>query len=203
MAMPSLPDDLQQVLTQIDQADLAADTLVTPLSDAQFHWQPDQGRAWSVALCIEHLATANRVYAEPMRAAMDAARARNLKRSGPIKSTVFGRMFAASMEPPVRRKMKAPAKILPPANGTREEILQRYHQAHASIRQMIIESAEIDANRATFTNPFIKVVRVRVGTAFHIIAAHDRRHLWQAERVLEARGFPPSAKATGGRPRVY
>ena len=200
--MPSLPDDLQQILTQIDELDRAADTLVTPLSDEQFHWQPDQGRAWSIALCIEHLATANRVYAEPMRAAMDAARSKNLKRKGPIKSTVFGRMFASSMEPPVKRRMKAPAKILPPSNGTRTDILKRYHEAHANIRQMILESADIDANRATFTNPFISLVRVRVGTAFHIIAAHDRRHLWQAEQVLKAPGFPAFAEASAGRPRL-
>ena len=188
--MPSLPDDLQQILSEIDEVDRAADTLVMPLTDEQFHWQPDQGRAWSVALCLEHLATANRVYADPMRAAMDAARARNLKRKGPIKSTVFGRMFAASMEPPVRRRMKAPSKIIPPAGRTRADILQRYHQGHASIRQMILESADIDANRATFTNPFISLVRVRVGTAFHILAAHNRRHLWQAEQVLKAPDFP-------------
>jgi hypothetical protein len=200
--MPTLPPDLQDVLNQIDTLDRAADTLVTPLSDEQFHWQPEQGRAWSIALCIEHLATANRVYAEPMRAAMDAARSRNLKRKGSIKSTVFGRMFASSMEPPVKRRMKAPAKILPPSNGTRTDILKRYHDAHASIRRMILESADIDANRATFTNPFISLVRVRVGTAFHIIAAHDRRHLWQAEQVLKAPGFPTFAEATVGKPRL-
>jgi hypothetical protein len=200
--MPTLPADLQDVLTQIDAADRAADVIVSPLSDEQFHWQPAQGRAWSIALCIEHLATANRVYAEPMRQAVDEARSKNLTRREPISSTIFGRMFISSMEPPVKRRMKAPTKIVPPAGGTRAEILKRYHDAHDRIRQLIAECAEVDANRATFTNPFISLVRVRVGTAFHIIAAHDRRHLWQAEQVLKAPGFPPFAKATGDRPHL-
>jgi hypothetical protein len=188
--MAPLPSDLEEVLTQIDALDRAADIIASPLSDTQFHWQPDEGRAWSVALCLEHLATANRVYGEPMRAAVDLARSKNLKRKGPISSTIFGRMFISSMEPPVKRRMKAPSKIVPPSDGTRAEILKRYHDAHERIRQLIAECAEVDANRATFTNPFISLVRVRVGTAFHIIAAHDRRHLWQAEQVLKAPDFP-------------
>ena len=188
--MATLPDDLQEVLSQIDALDRAADDLASPLSDAQFHWQPDEGHAWSIALCIEHLATANRVYAEPMRAAVDTARSKSFTRRGPIASTIFGRMFISSLEPPVKRRTKAPSKILPPSGGTRTDILKRYHDAHARIRQLILECADVDANRATFTNPFISVVRVRVGTAFHIIAAHDRRHLWQAEQVRKAPGFP-------------
>ena len=188
--MPALPSDLQDVLTQIDAQDRAADVIVSPLSETQFHWQPDQGRAWSVALCIEHLATANRVYAEPMRGAVDTARSKNVRRKGPIASTIFGRMFISSMEPPVKRRMKAPTKILPPSGGTRADIMARYHDAHARIRQLILDCADLDVNRATFTNPFISLVRVRVGTAFHILAAHNRRHLWQAEQVLKAPGFP-------------
>jgi hypothetical protein len=193
--MPTLPPDLHDVLTQIDALDRRAVDIAAPLTDEQFHWQPDQGRAWSIALCIEHLATANRVYGEPMREAVDAARSKNLRRTGPISSTIFGRMFAWSMEPPVRRRMKAPTKIIPASGGTRVEILKRYHDAHERILQLIVECAEVDANRATFTNPFINLVRVRVGTAFHIIAAHDRRHLWQAEQVLEAPGFPRATRS--------
>jgi hypothetical protein len=28
---------------------------------------------------------------------------------------------------------------------------------------------------------------MKVSSAFHIIAAHDRRHLWQAQQVVAAR----------------
>ncbi|MEX2663206.1 MAG: hypothetical protein WD227_14850 [Vicinamibacterales bacterium] len=41
-------------------------------------------------------------------------------------------------------------------------------------------------NRATFQNPFIPVIRMRVSTGLHVVAAHDRRHLWQAEQVVHA-----------------
>src|SRR5688572_18929262 len=108
--MPILPADLQALLDEIDRLDRAADTLSSPLSDTQFYWQPDGGRAWSIALCLEHLATANRVYSTVIRGAVDAARARGLRRTGPIASTYFGRRFIASLEPAAGLRTKAPAK---------------------------------------------------------------------------------------------
>lgn len=188
--MQKLPADLQAVLEEIDRLDRAADTLSSTLSDAQFHWQPDGGRAWSVAHCLEHLATANRVYGTCIRGAIDDARSRGWTRNGPIASGIFGRWFINSLEPPVRRRGSAPAKIRPGRIETREIVLRHYHDAHAAVRRLIADAAEIDVNRAKFRNPFISVVRVRVGTGLRIIAAHDRRHIWQAEQVRLKPGFP-------------
>jgi hypothetical protein len=189
--MPILPPDLQALLDEIDRLDRAADTLSSPLSDTQFYWQPDGGRAWSIALCLEHLATANRVYSTVIRGAVDVARARGLRRTGPIASTYFGRRFIASLEPAAGLRTRAPAKIRPGPVGAREIVLKHYHDAHDAVRRLLVDAADIDVNRATFRNPFLPLVRVRVGTGFRVIAAHDRRHLWQADQVRHKPGFPP------------
>ena len=55
-----------------------------------------------------------------------------------------------------------------------------------------MDAAEIDANRARYRNPFLKVLNFRVSTGLGVIAAHDRRHLWQAEQVRQAAGYPPA-----------
>jgi hypothetical protein len=63
------------------------------------------------------------------------------------------------------------------------------------VRQMIAAAADVDINRATLPNPFLGIVRMRVSTALLVIPAHDRRHLWQAEQVWKAPGFPgPAAR---------
>ena len=59
-----------------------------------------------------------------------------------------------------------------------------YRAAHDGIRALLRTAATLDVNRATFVNPFIQVVRVKVATGFLVISAHDRRHLCQAEQVL-------------------
>lgn len=181
--MTSLPPDLQQLWDAMDAADRAAEALSARLTDEEFFWQPDEGRRWSVALCLDHLAVANSTYGAAVREAVTSARARGLTRKSPARPGFFGRKFAQSLEPPVRMRTRAPGKIQPKVARTRDEILHAYREAHDEVRRTIAEGASVDVNRATFQNPFIRIVRIRVSTAFHVIAAHDRRHLWQAEQV--------------------
>lgn len=173
----------------MDAADAAADAIAARVSDDGFFWQPDGGRRWSIALCLDHLAVANTVYGRAIREAVDKARAAGWRRKGPAAPGFFGRLFIASLEPPVKRRTSAPRKIRPRPVTNRAEILEAYHKAHDGIRRLIADAATIDLNRATFRNPFIRLVRVKVGTGLNVIAAHDRRHLWQAEQVeKELRG---------------
>lgn len=51
------------------------------------------------------------------------------------------------------------------------------------IEALIKDGATIDLNRAALPNPFVRVVRIRVGTAFRVLLAHMRRHLRQAEQA--------------------
>jgi hypothetical protein len=187
---PALPADIQQVLDEIDDSDRAADALVATLSDAQFHWQPDGGRSWSIAQCLEHLATINVVYGGAVREGIELARQQGWARSGELKPGFFGQKFIESQEPPVKRRVRAPGTVRPGSQLTRDEILRRYHAAHEDVKRLIRNAATIDANRATFPNPFLKIVRVKVATGLRVIAAHDRRHLWQAEQVLKRPDFP-------------
>ena len=184
--MTALPPDLQTIREAIDAADVKADAIASRVNDEEFFWQPDGGRRWSIALCLDHLAVANTVYGRAMREAVDQARTAGWTRTGPGAPGFFGRKFVQSLEPPVRRRTKAPAKIQPRPVTSRDQILASYHQAHDDLRRLIVDAATIDTNRATFKNPFIGLVRVKVSTGFNVIAAHDRRHLWQAEQVERA-----------------
>jgi len=165
------------------RADEAANALAGRVTDEEFFWQPGDGTRWSIALCLDHLAVANTVYGAAIRTAVDRAHAAGWPRKGPAAPGFFGRKFIESLEPPVKRRTKAPGKIKPGPRRSREEILRAYYKAHDDIRQLIVDAAGIDINRATFPNPFIGLVRVKVSTGFNVIAAHDRRHLWQAEQV--------------------
>jgi hypothetical protein len=58
------------------------------------------------------------------------------------------------------------------------------------MRSVVRDGAELDLNRIRFHNPFVATLRFTVGAGLLIIAAHNRRHLWQAEQVRQAAGFP-------------
>jgi hypothetical protein len=188
--MPTLPADLQKLLDELNAADASGAGIAAGVTDEQFHWRPFEGRAWSIAQCLDHLAMMNTVYLAAIRSGVDDGRARSLRRQGPARSTFFGRWFVRSMEPPVKTKMKAPRAGRSPRNKPREQILREYHAAHDVARQLIADAADIDLNRTTFRNPFISIVRMRIGTGLAVVTAHDRRHLWQAAQVKLAPGFP-------------
>jgi hypothetical protein len=53
----------------------------------------------------------------------------------------------------------------------------------------------LDLARARVRSPAASWIQVPLGTGFMAMTAHERRHLWQARRVLEAPGFPKTTKA--------
>ena len=184
----SLRSDLQQVIDEVDAADQRARSLDGALTDAQFNWHED-GR-WSIAQCIDHLATTAVVYGAAIKGGVDRARADGVIGGGPISPSFVGARFIASLEPPVRRRGRAPAAIRPTSRASRAEIMQAYYASHEGFRALVRSCADIDVNRATYPNPFLPLIRMRVGTGLRIVPAHDRRHLWQAEQVTSAPGFP-------------
>src|SRR5688500_3343545 len=120
--MTELPTDLQRFWDDTEAADRTAERLTAGLSDRQFFWQPDGGRRWSVALCLDHLAVANTVYGASIATAIETAKGRGSTRRGPAKPGVLGQMFANSLEPPVKIRSRAPGKIQPMPSRGREEI---------------------------------------------------------------------------------
>jgi hypothetical protein len=148
-----LPPDLQRLLDEIDDADRAAETLTADLSDQQFHWQPDAGRSWSIAQCLEHLAAINELYGGSIRQALDDARTKGSSRQGPLKPGPFGRWFIRSQEPPVKRRLKTPGRVRPGSTLTRAEILRRYHEAHDEVRRTIRDAGGHRRQRHDLSKP--------------------------------------------------
>jgi hypothetical protein len=186
-----LPPHLRAILDDLEKSDQEARRIAGGLSDAQANWQP-RATAWSIAQCFDHLGRANTVYAAALHKAVKETRAAKRQRSGPIQPGWFGRFFIRTLEPPPKRKMRAPKKSVPASRIASREALEAFLRSQENVRAVIREGAGLDLNRIRFHNPFIGFLRFTVGTGLLIITAHDRRHLWQAARVLECAGFPKS-----------
>ena len=178
-------DDYMAELSRIDDD---AGALVAPLSDAQASWRPEEGRRWSVTQNLQHLAKINELYVAAMRRGLDHAR------PGPTADNLleipgwFGRWFVRVMEPPPRVRTKTRKIVEPPSTGTVRDALADFLKSQKTIRAFAREAARRNV-RATFTSPF-GPLRFRIGTGLLVLAAHDRRHLWQARQVIATPGFP-------------
>ena len=182
MAEPG--DDVAALERAFAAAEHDARALVNGLSDAHGTWRAEPG-SWSVAECLDHLAIANRIYLQAMRPSAARALTDGRRRCGPVRPGLIGGWFVRSLEPPVRklRRMTAPAKIRPrpspPLGDAMDEFVASQHDVVTFLRQY----AEIDLAGVLFPNPFITGLRFSLATGLHVLAAHERRHLWQAWRV--------------------
>ncbi len=189
----SLPEDLREILAQIETSDHEAQALLRDLSEEQLNWRPDE-RSWSIAQCLDHLNVANRVYLAPMLNAIEEARRKGAVRKGSIHPGFFSRWFVANLEPPPKLKLPAPRKIVPAVRMGKAELIEEWRRTQAEVDAVLREAAGIDLNGTRFVNPFISLIRFSVGTGFQVIAAHERRHLWQAKQVRGRAGFPQSSR---------
>lgn len=185
-----LHSELQFLLSAIDAAEADARSVTQGLTDRQANWQPYGGASWSIAQCLDHLAKINAVYIGHFMPPLERASTEGRGAFAGLHSSWFGREFIRYLEPPVRQKLKAPKNAVPLQVIPVDEVLAAYVASHDLYRKMLELSDRVDVNRVVVWNPFIKVLRFRIATVLQVVPAHERRHLWQARRVLAAPGFP-------------
>jgi hypothetical protein len=180
-------EELRRLGQELDAAQADAAALVQGLDTERGGWRVEPG-SWSIAECLDHLATANRVYLRVMQPAADRARERGRVRRGSASPGVLGRLFIKWMEPPVRPRMrgKSPRLIRPREQPPLENAYADFLQQQEQVRAFIDANADIDLAGVTFPNPFIGGLRWSLATGLHVITSHERRHLWQAWNVRRA-----------------
>ena len=184
----------QEVFAQFEANRARAEVLAGGLSRSAFNWRPAPGR-WSIAQCLSHLVVVNGQDVGPIADTIRNAREAGITGAPPFRYGSISRWFVGSMEPPVRSRSKAPKGYEPPPEADPEKTLAEYLRINREIQEMIASSKGIDWARAKTTLPVLppvlrSIVRMPLGARFELIAAHDRRHLWQAEQVRADPNFP-------------
>ena len=178
--------DLDVTRLDFEANEAALRDLTNNLSTAELNWQPEDRRAWSILQCAEHLALAHGAYLGAMWPAVRGGKASGLRRKGPIRPSATGALFLKKLEPPVTRKVRAPKVLVPAVDHNKDEVMAKFARTHEQIRDLIRDAADLDLNGIKFRNPLLPLLRVRAGTGLLIMAAHERRHLWQARQVRNA-----------------
>jgi hypothetical protein len=205
--MPSVDtarhDDIAALESAFARNARDAHALVDACDETTGTWRPRPG-SWSIAECLDHLAVGNRVYLAAMRPSAERARERGRLRRGPALPGLLGGWFVRSLEPPARPglRMRAPRAIQPRSSPPLADASQQFFASHQEAERFLNEFADIDLAGVGFPNPFVRGVRFSHATGLHVIAAHERRHLWQAGKVLGLRtpdsGLQAEDAASGG-----
>ena len=178
--------DIAALEAAFDAAERDARALVEGLDESSGGWRPGPGK-WSVAECLDHLATANTLYLRAMEPKAALALMQGRRRRRPAQPGFLGGWFVRTLEPPVavRSRRKAPAVIRPRVAPPLADAAREFFESHHAIGEFLHRYADIDLAGVRFKNPFIGVIHFSLATGLHVLAAHERRHLWQARRVRE------------------
>jgi DinB superfamily len=182
-----LNSDIVALQDQLTAADSDLKSLLTGLTPEQGTQRPAPG-SWSIAQCLDHLATTNRIYISVMQQAADKGRVQGRMRKGPATPGLLGAWFIRSLEPPVKpqRRWKAPKSIHPRPSPELADAAADFSASQQQVRAFLNANADLDLTGILFPNPFMPIVRFSLATGLNNIAAHERRHLWQAWQVRRA-----------------
>jgi hypothetical protein len=169
--------------------------LVARYRDRQLVWRPSPKR-WSVAECLNHLNVTATKYLPRIDAMIAQARAEGLTGHGRFRHPFVGNWFIRMMEPPPRRRFRVPGVFAPLPDQPAASLLPEFLRLRGELLERIRESDGLDLAAVKMASPAARFFTLTLGQCFGALAAHDRRHLWQARQVTAHPDFPKAA-ATG------
>jgi hypothetical protein len=175
--------ELEQYRQQFEQITQDAAGLVEGLSEEEFNWRPAAGQ-WSIEECLAHLTMVGHVELGHIEKAIDEGRARGLTGSGPFEYPAMERLILRETEPPARHAMGAPKSFQPLHNQPLTGVMPTFFHVQRMFILQIERSDGLDLRRVKVVTPISRFLKVSLGTMFAQAAAHERRHLAQARRVL-------------------
>ena len=151
-----------------------------------------QAGAWSAAECLEHLNVSADSFFAVWPQAISQSGPRQGEGNRPYKVDFWGRVLSWVLEPPARIKSKTP-KWLEPA---KELEIGPVLQGFLDRQQRIVATLHKCRGRAVDVVKIASTVDARihysVWSSFVVTAAHERRHLLQAEQAVSAVGAKAS-----------
>ncbi len=135
---------------------------------------------WSAAECLEHLSLTAETASRLLRAVPERT-GRRLRGPSP---RWWVRLFVRSLEPPPRLRTRTRAAFLPNGDVDAATAVVRFRLTHAVLAHDVTTIAAADLHRVCVASPFGPLAYTPLEWAL-VVAAHGRRHVWQAERVLD------------------
>lgn len=185
----TLHPDLEHLREEFSAIQADVGRLMTGIRDEQFYWPPGPGQ-WSIGECLTHLNVVDGLDVEPLARAVIDARAKGWTSDGPFRYGSIAAWFIKKMEPPATMKMKAPSVYVPPPNQPRDVVFGEFIRIHDRLLEILSMADGLDLKRMKVSTPISKWIRFSFTQRVRLLAAHDRRHIWQAWQVPSKPGFP-------------
>lgn len=158
-----------------------------PLTDDQLNRGPGPGK-WSVGQCLEHLNIVGGLYLPVISRKIKAAKERGSKPAETVVHGYFGRKMTDAMRVPASEKpMKAPQQYAPSGSRLPRTVVEVFTRQLDELESLISQSRTVNANAVRIPNPIVPLLLPRLTDALELLVEHLKRHIQQAERVLDGK----------------
>jgi hypothetical protein len=173
---------LSLLAERIDHATRAATVLLSRRTAADLMWRPGPG-TWSVTECLDHISQTTFAFAPAIQKAIASAPVLNADRA--LRTGMLARLFVRNLEPPYRIRLKVLPQLAPQCKNS-ESAWASFLEAQSQLMAAVRSSAGLAIDRVKVESPVYARLSYKIYGALCILAAHERRHLWQMERILQS-----------------
>ena len=133
---------------------------------------------WNIAQCLQHLDVTAHAFIAQWRAAF----LRNHPKPG-AKYSFWWRWFLRNIEDTYKLRNKTSPQF-DPANASKlEDATAAYFQTRENIMSLAEDMQQTQSGGIAIRSPFASWMKYPMDFSFDLVAAHERRHLTQAERI--------------------
>jgi hypothetical protein len=160
------------------------------LSAEQLNWKPAEN-SWSVAQCLEHLIKTNAEFYPEFEKLASGTRRNTAWQSYSPLTGFFGRFLIKAVTED-SKKAKTPSNRIVPGSDVDPMIVEHFFADIGNVNEKIDACSEVDLRTTVVSSPFVKLITYRLDDAYTVLVEHTKRHIRQAERVMQTPGFPGS-----------
>lgn len=175
---------LDTILNQVESATLKAKELVAGKSVAELTTSIEP-TSWSVAQCLDHLAQTTNAFLPAISDAI--ARAPRLTTNRALRTGTLTRLFIRNLEPPYRLRFKVLAPLVP-RQCDFNTAWDTFVESQVQLTKTIKSAAGLAVDQTKIESPVYARFSYNVYGALRMLAAHERRHIWQIEQILKVLG---------------
>lgn len=189
---PNLESELQETVRQFEALQRRCATMLDGISMEQFNWRPSADR-WSIAQNLDHLNREAHEQAPVVEGLIERGNRERLFGQGPFRHPWFGNWYIGFLEPPYKVKVPTLQRFVPPSSLTLEAVVPELIAWHDRFIDMAHKANGLHLSRLKAKLTYLDhgMPSLSLGQWLRYLAAHERRHLWQIERiVLGAAAFP-------------
>ena len=179
---------LEAVLAQVENVTRKARDLVAGRSVSHLTASLES-TSWSVAQCLDHLALTTNAVLPAISEAI--ARAPRLTTNRALRTGALTRLLLRNLEPPYRVRLNVHSSFVPRQHDF-NSAWNAFEGSQAQLIKTMRTAIGLAIDEVTVESPVYARLSYNVYGALRMLAAHERRHLWQIERILKTLDGAPN-----------